>query len=235
MIIFEIFKHLKIQCRHQADPPLAEKLKIRNCGDYYMIILGIDPGYGRCGWAILAKQEKSQITITKNQINPKSQIQNSKDLKSYKPCLPAGRLQATSLIDCDCIETDSKNDLPDRLKEIYDAVEFIIKKYKPDSLAIESLFFFKNQKTVMQVSQARGVIIIAAKNYGLKIYEYTPLQTKLAVVGYGRGNKEQIQKMIKLHLCGQVMPKQDDTADAVAIALTHMQTINFKKQISNNK
>lgn len=164
-----------------------------------MIILGIDPGYGRCGWAILARQEKSEI----------------------------------KLIACDCIETDAKKTLPDRLKEIYDAVEYIIKKYHPTELAIENLFFFKNQKTVMQVSQARGVIIAAAVNNGLEVYEYTPLQVKQAVIGYGRGDKIQIQKMIKIHLAGQEMPKQDDTADAVAVALTHLQCVNLNLKTKN--
>lgn len=192
-----------------------------------MIILGIDPGYGKCGWAILAKQGKSQTPNIKNQTNSKSQIQNFKNLTPYPLSL------TPRLVACDCIETDSKKDLPDRLKEIYDAVEYIIKKYNPTELAIESLFFFKNQKTVMQVSQARGVIIAACKNYGLNVSEYTPLQVKQAVIGYGRGDKEQIQKMIKLHLYDQVMPKQDDAADAVAVGITHLQCVNLKLKTKN--
>ncbi|EKD56918.1 MAG: Crossover junction endodeoxyribonuclease RuvC [uncultured bacterium] len=184
-----------------------------------MIILGIDPGYGKCGWAILAKGEKHKLLTNNYKL---SEIEKS-NLR-----VRSSKLEV-SLVVCDCIETDPKKDLPDRLKEIYDAIEYIIKKYQPTELAIESLFFFKNQKTVMQVSQARGVIIVAAKNHDLSVSEYTPLQVKQAVIGYGRGDKEQIQKMIKLHLCGQEMPKQDDTADAVAVALTHLQTSKFQK------
>ena len=154
-------------------------------------ILAIDPGFGRCGWAIIKKN------ITKNNLE---------------------------LSSCDCIETSSKKELTERLKELYDSIIYIIKKYKPNELAIESLFWFKNKKTAMAVSQARGVIIIAAKNQKLDIYEYTPLQVKQAVVGYGRADKRQIQAMIKIHLGGQVVPKQDDTADAIAVGLTHLQT-----------
>lgn len=153
-------------------------------------ILAIDPGYGKCGWALLVQDEKSRI----------------------------------KLLNCDCIETDKKKDLPERLREIYEALEYLIKKYHPQELAIEELFFFKNQKTAMQVAQARGVIIVCAKNYNLAIFEYTPLQVKQAIVGYGRGDKKQVQKMIKLHLAGQKTPVQDDTADAVAVGLTHLQT-----------
>jgi len=188
-----------------------------------MIILGIDPGYGKCGWAVLAKGEQMQNAKCRMQ---NAEFNNKNQNKTFKIQHSSFNIQ---LIACDCIETDSKKVLPDRLKEIYDAIEYIIKKYHPTELAIESLFFFKNQKTVMQVSQARGVIIVAAKNHNLKVSEYTPLQVKQAVIGYGRGDKLQIQKMIKLHLCGQVMPKQDDTADAVAIALTHLQMSKFQK------
>lgn len=190
-----------------------------------MIILGIDPGYGKCGWAILAKPEKSQIPT---RLRSGQATTSSTSLGVDKPLKSYNLQPTTCLVACDCIETDSKKDLSDRLKEIYDGIEYIIKKYKPTQLAIESLFFFKNQKTVMQVSQARGVIIIAAKNYNLRISEYTPLQVKQAVIGYGRGDKSQIQKMIKIHLCNQEMPKQDDTADAVAVGLTHLQTRKFK-------
>lgn len=163
-----------------------------------MKILGIDPGYGKCGWAILAKQEKKPTT--------------------------GNRQLATELVACDCIETHKSKNLPDRLKEIYDGIQYVIKKYQPEELAIEELFWFKNKKTALAVAQARGVIITAARNLGLDIYEYTPLQVKQAVVGYGRADKRQIQIMIKIHLGGQIVPRQDDTADAIAVGLTHLQT-----------
>jgi len=165
----------------------------------FLTVLAIDPGYGRCGWAILEKTDNQKLT-TNNR-----------------------------LIACDLIETSGKKLIPDRLKELYDATEYLIKKYKPQELAIESLFWFKNQKTVMGVSQARGVIIVCARNHNLSVSEYTPLQVKQAVVGYGKATKNQIQKMIGLHLPHQHVAKQDDTADAIAIGLTHLQTNKYLK------
>ena len=161
-------------------------------------ILAIDPGYGRCGWAIIKKN-------------------NSKNLDKN-----------ISLVCCDLIETHKSKCLPERLSELYVSIEYIIKKYKPSALAIESLFWFKNKKTAMNVAQARGVIIVAAKNHNLDIYEYTPLQVKSSVVGYGKATKEQIQKMLRLHLSCQNTPLQDDTADAVAVGLTHVYTNRFQ-------
>lgn len=169
------------------------------------IILSIDPGYGRCGWAILAKKGKFEIRNSKFEIK---------------------------LVACDCIETSSKNKLPDRLLEIVEGLEYIVKKYNPSEVAIESLFWFKNKKTAMDVAQARGAIILTAQRLGLKIFEYTPLQVKQAVVGYGKATKEQIIFMLKHHLKGQSIPIQDDTADAVAIGLTHL-SINAKLKIKN--
>jgi len=188
--------------------------------EWIMIILGIDPGYGRCGWAVVKQTN-----------NEKLKTQNSRLSPACRPASPnrgeRGRSSNLILIACDCIETDKNKNLPDRLKEIYDAIVYIIEKYNPQILAIEELFFFKNHKTVMAVSQARGVIIVAAKNKGIETFEYTPLQIKSAVVGYGQASKNQIQKMIKLHLWNQQMPVQDDAADAVAVALTHLQTKHY--------
>jgi len=183
----------------------------------FMIILAIDPGYGRCGWAVLSKAKQSQ------NLNLKSQISNNILLSTYY------KLHNPILIACDLIQTHKSQALPDRLKELYESIEYLIKKYKPQELAIESLFWFKNQKTAMSVSQARGVIIVCAKNHNLEISEYTPLQVKQAVVGYGKATKEQIAKLIKLHLGRQTMPVQDDTADAVAIGLTHLQTVKLDR------
>lgn len=182
-----------------------------------MKILGIDPGYGKCGWAILAKQGKSEIRSS-NILG----IKNPKKLQATS-C----KLHNPQLVACDCIETHKSKNFPDRLKEVYDGIQYVIKKYHPKELAIEELFWFKNKKTAMSVAQARGVIIAAAVNLNLKISEYTPLQVKQAVVGYGRADKSQIAKMISIHLNGQTVPKQDDTADAVAVGLTHLQTQKF--------
>lgn len=165
------------------------------------IILAIDPGYGRCGWAILKKNTARTYSSTND----------------------------IQLVCCDLIETHKNSDLSCRLKELYDSINYLIEKYQPTELAIESLFWFKNAKTAMAVAQARGAIIIAAKNNSLNIAEYTPLQVKSAVVGYGKASKDQIIKLIKMHLGNQVCPVQDDTADAVAIGLTHLQTAKFNK------
>lgn len=132
-------------------------------------------------------------------------------------------------IDYGAIRTESKMLFPDRLKFIYDELTKIIDEYKPNDLAIEELFHNKNTKTVIKVGQARGVEVLAAVNQGLGIYEYTPLQIKQAVVGYGRAEKQQVQQMVKLLLKLKEIPKPDDVADALAIALTHGSSLNFKE------
>ncbi|WFA09858.1 crossover junction endodeoxyribonuclease RuvC [Tissierella sp. Yu-01] len=132
-------------------------------------------------------------------------------------------------IDYGAITTDSNMIFPDRLKLVYDQLTEIIEKYDPDDMAIEELFYNKNAKTVIKVGQARGVEILAAVNRDIPIYEYTPLQIKQAVVGYGRAEKHQVQEMVKLLLNLKKIPKPDDVADALAVALTHGSTLNFKE------
>lgn len=127
-----------------------------------------------------------------------------------------------------CITTDSKILFPDRLKIVYDELLKIIEKYEPEDLAIEELFFNKNVKTAIMVGQARGVEILAARNMGLEIYEYTPLQIKQSVVGYGRAEKHQVQEMVKMLLNLQEIPKPDDAADALAVAICHGSSLKFK-------
>jgi crossover junction endodeoxyribonuclease RuvC len=131
-------------------------------------------------------------------------------------------------IDCGCITTDSKILFPERLKIIYDEMLSLIDKYKPDDVAMEELFFNKNVKTAIKVGQARGVEILAAINKGLDVYEYTPLQIKQSVVGYGRAEKRQVQEMVKLLLNLKEIPKPDDAADALAVAICHSSCLNFK-------
>lgn len=109
----------------------------------------------------------------------------------------------------------------DRLKKIYDEMAMLIDKHKPDAMAIEELFFNSNQKTAINVAQARGVILVAAANKGVPVREYTPLQVKQSVTGYGRADKKQIQEMVKLILHLNVIPKPDDAADALALAICH--------------
>jgi crossover junction endodeoxyribonuclease RuvC len=117
------------------------------------------------------------------------------------------------------IETPAKMAAGERLQLINKGLDKIIKEHKPDIAAVESLYFFKNLKTAIPVSQARGVILLTLSNKKIPIEEYTPLQAKSTVVGYGRASKEQVQKMIK-HILGlDKIPKPDDAADALAIAV----------------
>ncbi len=109
----------------------------------------------------------------------------------------------------------------DRLKIIYDDMTKYIDKYSPDAVAIEELFFNSNQKTAINVAQARGVILVSVRNRNIPLYEYTPLQVKQSVTGYGRADKNQIQQMVKMILHLNVIPKPDDAADGLALAICH--------------
>lgn len=119
------------------------------------------------------------------------------------------------------ITTEANLDFPERLRIIYNDMLSVIEKYKPEVLAIERLYFNTNTTTAIDVAQARGVIVLAAKTAGLKICEYTPLQVKQAVTGYGRAEKHQVMEMIKNLLHLKAVPKPDDTADALALAICH--------------
>ncbi|QQS22908.1 crossover junction endodeoxyribonuclease RuvC [bacterium] len=117
------------------------------------------------------------------------------------------------------ISTSKKESDQERLKTLYEDLNFLIKKYKPKKLGVEKLFFTTNQKTAMAVSQARGVVLLAAVNNGLEISEFTPLQVKNILCGYGKADKKQVQFMIKQTFGLKNTPKPDDAADALAIAL----------------
>jgi crossover junction endodeoxyribonuclease RuvC len=117
--------------------------------------------------------------------------------------------------------------MSERLKKLFEEIVKIIKMYKPNCVAIESLFFFNNQKTVISVGQARGVLILAAAQKNLPIFDYTPLQVKQAVSGYGKASKVQVQKMVKLILNLEELPKPDDAADALAISICHLNTKRY--------
>jgi crossover junction endodeoxyribonuclease RuvC len=127
-----------------------------------------------------------------------------------------------------CIETSLKLPLEKRLQEVYSSISGIIKDHKPDALAIEDLFFNTNTKTALVVGQARGVVLLAASQNDLSLAVYTPLQVKMAVTGYGRAEKNQVGQMVKTILKLSSVPKPDDTADALAIALTHAFTAKLK-------
>lgn len=124
-------------------------------------------------------------------------------------------------IEYGAITTAPKQMIEKRLDEIYDAMIEILTKYKPDCMAVEEIFFNNNITTAIDVSMARGVILLAAYKCGVDIYEYTPLEVKSSVVGYGRAEKQQVQYMVRLMLGLNETPKPDDTADALALALCH--------------
>lgn len=141
-----------------------------------------------------------------------------------------------NLIKYGCIYTDKDTPMETRLLEIFEQLQDIIKEFSPNYMAIEELFFFKNNKTVISVGQARGVIILAGKMNNLEITSYTPLQVKMGITGYGKAEKKQIQLMVKKILNLKEIPKPDDAADAIAIAITHINSLTnslfAKKNIS---
>ncbi|MFD2169369.1 crossover junction endodeoxyribonuclease RuvC [Tumebacillus lipolyticus] len=127
-----------------------------------------------------------------------------------------------------CVETKPNTPIPDRLVEIYGAIREIISRHQPDQLAIEQIFFAKSVTTALDVAQARGVVLLAAREAGLAVAEYTPMQVKQSVVGYGKAEKKQIQEMVRMLLGLAKPPKPDDAADALAVAITHAHTAPLK-------
>ena len=125
------------------------------------------------------------------------------------------------ILDYGAITTDAGTPFDIRLEAIYDGVAGIIERFRPDAMSVEKLFFNTNQKTVIDVGQARGVIMLAARKMRVPSFEYTPLQVKMAVTGYGRAEKKQVQEMTRVLLNLEKVPKPDDTADALAIAICH--------------
>ncbi len=130
-----------------------------------------------------------------------------------------------------CIETLPTDDMGRRLHDIFTAVQEIIEKYHPDVMAVEQLFFNRNVTTAFKASEARGVVVLAAEMAGIPQVSYTPIQVKQAVVGYGRAEKKQVQEMVKVLLGLSTIPKPDDAADALAIAIAHAQTGAFESRI----
>jgi crossover junction endodeoxyribonuclease RuvC len=157
-----------------------------------MVILGIDPGIAITGWGVV---EKSVVK----------------------------RAGAKEIVmkDYGCIYTDSKLSLNARLVLLYKGVSELLREYKPEAFVVEELFFNTNVSTALIVGQARGVILLAAEHYGVPFFEYTPLQVKVAMTGYGRADKAQMQRMVQVLLGLTEIPKPDDAADALAIAYTH--------------
>lgn len=128
-----------------------------------------------------------------------------------------------STLDFGAVTTEAGTPFFQRLQQIYTDLSLILAKHQPQAMAIEKLYFQNNQKTAIEVAEARGVILLAAQNAGVPIYEYTPLQVKSAVTGFGQAQKAQVMEMTRRLLRLQQVPKPDDTADALAIAICHAQ------------
>lgn len=135
------------------------------------------------------------------------------------------------LVTSGAVLTDSKMSFPLRLLKIYDELTMIINEYKPDAMSVEELFFNQNTKTAIMVAEARGVILIVGCKNDIPTYEYTPLQIKQAVVGYGRADKIQVQRMIKSILNVSNLPKLDDTTDSIAAAICHAHSAKFAQKL----
>lgn len=138
----------------------------------------------------------------------------------------------TVLLNSGSIKTCKTRTESQRLLEIYQDVVTLVKKYSPDIASIEKLFFFKNQKTVMPVAQARGVIMMAIEQCGVPIYEYTPMEVKQVLTGYGRADKKEVEQMVKIALNRSELPSLDDTIDAMAIAICYTRGCNCDKMVS---
>lgn len=138
------------------------------------------------------------------------------------------------LVDYGTIRTPSTMEMPLRLCAINKGLNQLLQEFRPDVVVIEQLFFQKNSKTVMTVAQSRGVAVMTAASAGYSVAEYTPLQVKQAVVGYGKAEKKQVQLMVQKILAMQKLPKPDDAADALAIAICHIHSYKINALIANN-
>ncbi len=136
-----------------------------------------------------------------------------------------------SLIASGSIQTDKKAPHPKRLMELKSDLDFLIKKYKPDSASVEQLFFFKNQKTIIPVAQARGVILLTLAENNIPMYEYTPLVVKQTITGHGRADKSEVKMMVKNCIDINEKVKLDDTIDSIALAVCHAYNLRFKEEI----
>lgn len=132
-------------------------------------------------------------------------------------------------VDCGCITTTPKETSSRRLARIYHEVKQLILLHKPDVVAVERLYFGENSKTAMEVGQARGIILLAAAEIKVHVTEYTPLEVKLALTGYGKAEKRQVQQMVKILLRLSDIPRPDDAADALAIAVCHHHSHKLKE------
>lgn len=162
-----------------------------------MIIAGIDPGTATTGYGVVKKTRNSKAKA-----------------KSNLKCLAYGTI-------CTSPSLSPEN----RLKKLHFELSRLLSQYKPDIMVVERLYFFKNLKTALPVSEAKGVILLAAAKKKIKVQQLTPLEVKMGICGYGRADKEQVQRMVKEILALKEVPKPDDAADALAIAICYA----FKK------
>ncbi len=152
-----------------------------------MKVLAIDPGYGRCGMAVVEKQNGKEV-----------------------------------LLDSTCVETSAETGFAERLGAVVRACERLIREHAPDSIALEKLYFTKNQKTAMRVAEVRGALINAAQNAGITVFEYTPGEVKSAAAGWGGADKKQVATMLHTLIKIEKPIKYDDEYDAIAIAVAHL-------------
>ena len=139
--------------------------------------------------------------------------------------------ESFKLIASGSIQTDKTAPHPKRLLELKNDMDFIVQKYKPDCASIEQLFFFKNQKTIIPVAQARGVILLSLEENGIPMFEYTPLVVKQTITGHGRADKTEVKTMVKNYIEIDKNVKLDDTIDSIALAVCHAQCSRFKEEI----
>ncbi|MFQ5795292.1 MAG: crossover junction endodeoxyribonuclease RuvC [Candidatus Bipolaricaulia bacterium] len=133
-----------------------------------------------------------------------------------------GRREQNRYVECGVLTTDPERRTPQRLHTLFQEIQELVAEFNPDALAIERVFFSKNAKTAMEVSEARGVVLLAAGTEEIPVYEYTPLQIKRIITGYGKANKRQVQEMVKRLLDLNDIPKPADAADAVGVALCYI-------------
>ena len=129
------------------------------------------------------------------------------------------------LVTSGSIRTDKNKSDSERLLEIFNDLSTLVEEIKPDCASVENLFFFKNQKTVIPVAEARGVILTVLQKYNIPSYSYTPMEVKQVLTGYGRADKKEVEQMVKISLKTSKLPKLDDTVDAIAIAICHSRNI----------
>ncbi|HEV2128178.1 MAG TPA: crossover junction endodeoxyribonuclease RuvC [Thermomicrobiales bacterium] len=139
------------------------------------------------------------------------------------------------VLDFGVVETGSKQDMPERLRILHESMTGLLERHQPDELAVEQLLFGRNVTTAISVGQARGVVLLAAAQRGVPVFEYSPAEVKNAIVGYGKADKRQMQEMVRILLELSEVPHPDDAADALAVALCHAQTRQFSSHLDSGR